>query len=365
MSIDDDAVVPSHYGNPFMEESRLRSGDAFTLLDWDVIAVSGADRAKLLHLISSQNFEVLAAGDSSEMLVLDAQGHIAHAAGVVVAAEQVWLLTEHGRGAALAEHIQRMTFMMRVETSVVDGTTIGLFTEVLPAELRDRAVAVWNDPWPLTAVGGAHYGVADADHPAFGSRRCVVVVPRSETERAIETLREAGLSAAGLSAWEAARVADWRSALSHEAAYSTLPHEVDWLRTAVHLAKGCYPGQETVAKLVNLGKPPRRLTFLYLEVEEDLPAVGSEVTLDGKPVGVLTSVARSVEDGPIGLALLKRQVPVSAVVQVGDAVASQVEIVGRAGKSSASPQQRPGTGLNSRRLGGPAPTMQAKSLGGK
>lgn len=123
----------------------------------------------------------------------------------------------------------------------------------------------------------------------------------------------------------------------------------------MHLDKGCYPGQETVAKLVNLGKPPRRLVFLYLEGgEEELPEPRTEVSLQGRSVGELTSVARAVDDYPVALALVKRNVPLDAVLTVGDFEASQVEIVGREGKSSASPQVRPGSGLSARRLGGAA-----------
>lgn len=235
------------------------------------------------------------------MLVLDAQGHVVHGSDVVVAEDAIWLITEQGRGAALIEHLKRMTFMMRVETVAVDSMAFGLMVTAaqLPDAFTHIATVVWQDPWPTTAPGGAHYGVKDADHPAFNSRRCVVVVPRGETEHAIETLLNAGLSAAGTQAWEAARVMDWRPSLSGEGSYSTLPNEVDWLRTAVHTEKGCYPGQETVAKLINLGKPPRRLTFLYLEGDEELPEPGTPVTVGGKPAGIVTSVARSVDDGRI------------------------------------------------------------------
>ena len=129
---------------------------------------------------------------------------------------------------------------------------------------------------------------------------------------------------------EALRVAAWRPRLGFETDHRTLVHEVDWLRSAVHLHKGCYRGQETVARVHNLGRPPRRLAFLHLDGSGHiLPARGSEVTLEGRSVGFLTSVARHYEDGPIGLALVKRNIPADAQLLIGDTAAAQTEIVAR------------------------------------
>jgi folate-binding protein YgfZ len=134
---------------------------------------------------------------------------------------------------------------------------------------------------------------------------------------------------AGTWASEALRVAAWRPRLGFETDHRTIAHEVDWLRTAVHLHKGCYRGQETIARVHNLGRPPRRLVFLHLDGSgHTLPERGGEVFADGeRPVGLLTSVARHHEHGPIGLALVKRNVPVEAVLTVGGVSASQEVVV--------------------------------------
>ena len=88
----------------------------------------------------------------------------------------------------------------------------------------------------------------------------------------------------GTWALEALRVAAWRPRLGHETDHRTIPHEVDWLRTAVHLTKGCYRGQETVARVHNLGRPPRRLVMLHLDGSgHGLPEQGADVLLDGPP----------------------------------------------------------------------------------
>ena len=133
---------------------------------------------------------------------------------------------------------------------------------------------------------------------------------------------------AGIWALEALRVAAWRPRLGFETDHRTIAHEVDWLRTAVHLHKGCYRGQETVARVHNLGRPPRRLAFLHLDGSgHTLPERGSAVLAGERPVGFLTSVARHYEDGPIALALLKRSTPVDAPLQAGGVGAAQEPIV--------------------------------------
>jgi hypothetical protein len=118
--------------------------------------------------------------------------------------------------------------------------------------------------------------------------------------------------------------------------HRTIPHEVGWIETAVHLNKGCYRGQETVARVHNLGHPPRRLVFLHLDGSVDrLPAHGDPVELagdepgdeHGATVGFTGSAARHYELGPIGLALVKRTVPVDATLLAGGVAAAQEVIV--------------------------------------
>ncbi len=88
--------------------------------------------------------------------------------------------------------------------------------------------------------------------------------------------------------------------------HRTIPHELGWIETAVHLTKGCYRGQETVARVHNLGHPPRRLVRLLLDGSEDrLPGHGDPVTADGTEVGFTGSAARHYELGPVALAVIK------------------------------------------------------------
>ena len=211
------------------------------------------------------------------------------------------------------------------------------------AALEETALFVWRDPWPGVSEGGATYTLRGIEHPARDWRRVIGVVEADKGGKLLAALERAGAAPAGMLAWEAARVAGWRPRVAFEVDERALPHELDWLRTAVHLNKGCYRGQETVAKLVNLGRPPRRLVELFLEGPVDeLPRTGDPVTSGGRKVGVVASAVRHPEDGPVALALVRRALDPEAVLDVGHFRAGQTLIVDPEGKSSASPAERPG-----------------------
>jgi folate-binding protein YgfZ len=130
-------------------------------------------------------------------------------------------------------------------------------------------------------------------------------------------LRDAGAEPIGMWAYEAIRVAQRRPRLHFETDHRTIPHEVGWIGPAVHLDKGCYRGQETVARVHNLGRPPRRLVRLLLGGESDvLPSPGTAVELDGRAVGFVGTAVQHYEWGPIALAVVKRTVPDDASLAV-------------------------------------------------
>lgn len=129
------------------------------------------------------------------------------------------------------------------------------------------------------------------------------------------------------------RVEQHRPRLGFETDHRTIPHELGWIGTAVHLQKGCYRGQETVARVQNLGKPPRRLVFLHLDGSEvHLPPNGAEIRLaddgpDGRKIGFVTTSVRHHELGPVALALVKRNVPVDARLMAEETAAAQETVV--------------------------------------
>lgn len=279
-----DAGVAAHYGSLFGEQRTLAAGQGFVDLSHrDVIAVTGPDRLTWLHSLTTQHLEALAPHTWTSALVLSPQGHVEHAFTGYDDGERFVAHTEPGAGEALRGFLDRMRFMLRVE--VVD--------------LGDQLACVWTPAGYELVERAALSSYAAAHGPACGTW-----------------------------AFEALRIERGEPRFGADTDARTIPNEVGWIPSAVHLEKGCYRGQETVARVHTLGRPPRRLTLLHLDgSEEHLPPHGVEVILDGRAVGFVGSSARHHELGPIALALLKRNVPVDATLLVDGVPAAQEVIV--------------------------------------
>ena len=358
--------LPSHFNWPSLEQEEFEEGRGLAWLGpIGVVEVRGEDRLSWLTTLSSQILDDLVPGASKELLLLDHNGRIEFAAGALDDGTSAWLLVEPQFAAGLTEYLNSMKFMLRVEVLDRSAEFTG-FARVLPASTAASAPAallpngsaaplpvvsgalVWTDPWPGVVEGGAQY--FQGSHPGSATRFQIIAVPRSEADGFVEGwLSSDDTSLVGLLAVEATRVAAWRPLVGSEVDDRTLPAELDWLRTAVHTNKGCYRGQESVARIINLGKPPRRLVFLQLDgsgADATTPVIpGLPVELDGRQVGEVTSVAEHYEMGPIALALVKRNLDVDAPLKVGGVDAKQELIVPIDGRSDHAPKERPGLGL--------------------
>lgn len=317
-----------HFGDPMIEQRKLSEGQAVSLMQTQgVITVSGEDRLTWLHSLLSQNLKNLAPGESAEALLLDPQGHIEQIIKIIDDGETSWLLVEISRTDALLNWLEKMVFRMKVRilNQTASFATLGTtFREPNLAAMSNNQPLIWVDKWPGVAAGGHRYSTRPVRYNWFEH-----IVRIDELEKILS-----GKSLAGTMAAEGLRVAAGRPKAPNEVDEKTLPHELDLLATAVHLTKGCYRGQETVAKVHNLGHPPRRLTFLHLDgSEHSLPDLGDQVRVQGeeKVRGKVTSVAQHFEMGPIALALISRSVPEDAPLEVvgknGTIAASQEVIV--------------------------------------
>lgn len=316
-------LVKEHYGNPTIEQRSLSEGEAVCLLETQgVISVSGVDRLSWLHSLLSQNLKNLQPGESAEALLLDPQGRIEQIIKVIDDSETTWLLVDAGKTESLLSWLQKMVFRMKVEivNRSADFVTVGAIKQI--AELAHTSLShplVWEDQWPGVVAGGYRYSNRAVDYSWFEH-----LVLRSDVEKAL-----AGKTLAGTMAADGLRVAAGRPKALNEVDEKSLPHELDLLSTAVHLSKGCYRGQESVAKVHNLGHPPRRLTFLHLDGSEHaLPDVGDEIRVPGdeRTKGKVTSAAQHFEMGPIALAVISRSVPEDI----------QLEVVGKHGVIAAT-----------------------------
>jgi hypothetical protein len=304
-----DQGVAAHYGNPHTEQRALVSGSGYVDLSHrGVVRVGGKERLSWLHSLLTQHLADLAPHAATEALLLDPQGRVEHALYLVDDGEATWAHVEPGTAPALVAFLNRMRFLLDVEPQDVTSEYAVVYEAGITDGTGSEPGAVVRTPVQLgEAAPGRELLLPRAALADFAAKRD---------------------HPAGMWAYEALRIAAHRPRAGLETDERSIPHELDWISTAVHLDKGCYRGQETVARVENLGHPPRRLVFLNLDgTPEHLPAHGDPVELDGRTVGVVTSSARHYELGPIALALVKRSVPVDAPLLAGGVAASQEVIV--------------------------------------
>lgn len=282
-----DAGVAAHYGSDLREQRALIAGEAFVDLSHrDVVTITGPDRLTWLHALTTQYFDGLKRGTSTTALLLSPTGHIEHVMYGVDDGETFWLHTEPGAAAALVEWLQKMVFMARVEI----------------AEVSDDYAIIWR------------HGTADQQYLSRSGEDSLggheVFLPRAE-------LAKLDGPAAGVWAYEALRIEAGQPRFGLDTDERAIPNELGWLGVGVHMDKGCYRGQETVARVHNLGRPPRRLVRLHLDGSVDrLPVHGDAVQAGEKQVGFIGSAARHHELGPIALAVVKRSVDPEAALEI-------------------------------------------------
>jgi folate-binding protein YgfZ len=283
-----------HFGEPNKEQRALAEGKAWAdLSHLSVIAISGEDRLKWLHDLTTQYLVDFGAGTWTSAMVLDPQGHVEYQFNVVDDGTVSYLVMDSQFVEGLSTYLNKMRFMLRVE--VRDAT---------------EDFAVMRAPGVANEIGGPF-----------------ALVPRVELEE-MKAAFDSTAMQVGTWALDAERVAAGRPRHGIDTDFKTIPNELGVLNGAVHMNKGCYRGQETVAKIYNLGKPPRRLVMLHLDGHAVvMPPSGTPVMNGEVQVGFLGTVARHHELGPIALAIVKRNTPVDAQLTVEGVAAAQQIIV--------------------------------------
>jgi len=279
-----------HFGEPNSEQKALAKGDGWADLSHrGVISITGKDRLTWLHALTTQHLEKLEVATWVDALILDVQGHVIDQLFLVDDGQSVWIHLEKERVTPVIEYLNKMKFMLEVE--VKD---------------ESEKYAVLRAPGIADAIGGPY-----------------ALVPRGELKETTDAFNKSHTQV-GIWALEAERVAAGRARLLFEVDHKSIPNELGFLNKSVHMNKGCYRGQETVAKVFNLGQPPRRLVLLHLDGSMvAMPEHGAKVFLDDKEVGFIGSLARHYELGPIALAIVKRNTPADAIL-ISENVAASI-----------------------------------------
>ena len=282
-----------HFGEPNSEQKALAKGNAWADLSHrGVISITGKDRLTWLHALTTQDLEKLQVATWVDALILDVQGHVIDQLFLVDDGNTTWLHTENSRTQEILDYLNKMKFMLEVDVKDESGN-----------------YSVLRAPGVADAIGGPY-----------------ALVPRNELKEKTEAFNKSHTQV-GIWALEAERVAAGRARLLFEVDHKSIPNELGFLNKSVHMNKGCYRGQETVAKVFNLGQPPRRLVLLHLDGSMvAMPEHGAKVFLDDKEVGFIGSLARHYELGPIALAVVKRNVALDATLICEGVTAAQEEL---------------------------------------
>jgi folate-binding protein YgfZ len=320
-----DHGVALHYGDPLGEQRRALRGAALVdRSNREVLAITGPDRLPWLHSICSQHVSDLREGEGAQSLVLSPNGHVEQHWIATELGDQLWLDTEPAASEEVLGYLLKMRFMKRVEPERVTASwaVLSLVGPQTDEVLAAAGLAV--PPQSAYASTPLPGGGFVRRMPDLGAPVVDLLVPRggrggadSGLEATARRLLDAGAGTAGTWTYDALRVGSMTPRLRFETDHRTIPHEVEWIGSAVHLNKGCYRGQETVARVHNLGKPPRRLVQLHLSGESDvLPVPGTPIEFGGRTVGFLGTAVHHHELGPVALAVIKRSLPDDAVLSV-------------------------------------------------
>ena len=313
-----DAGAIWHYGDPFGEQRAAEhSAVVVDRSHRGVIALTGADRQAWLHSLSTQHVADLPDGACTENLSLDGQGRVEDHWQQTELGAVSYLDTEPWRTEPLLAYLQKMVFWSDVKPAAAELAVLSLIGPRLADAPVLEALGILTLPTESTGLALAGGGFVRRLPSVPKQIELDLLVPRDQKDQWLARLESAGVRRAGNWAYEAHRVAALRPRLGVDTDDRTIPHEVGWIGSAVHLDKGCYRGQETVARVHNLGRPPRMLVLVHLDGSGERPATCDPLLVGGRTVGRLGTVVDHVDLGPIALALVKRGIPAETALTTG------------------------------------------------
>jgi tRNA-modifying protein YgfZ len=277
----------------------LRTGCGFVELnDWSSITATGADRQKFLNSFCTNDVKRLQPGDACEAFFTNVKGKIVGHGIISCRQDELVIIGVPDQSPTLIAHLDR--YLIREDVKLQDTTDqrchvlIAGRNAVVSDALRLLQGQMENVPViiPCKLVGSEHEKLIELSTP--------------KSPELVDALERAGGSPAD-SAFDAARIEAGTPLFKVDFDENNLPQEVGRGKEAISFTKGCYLGQETVARIDALGHVNQRIVGLQFTGRE-VPAVGTELTSAGAVVGRVTSSAYSPALGaPLALAMVRRE----------------------------------------------------------
>ena len=304
-----DAGAVWHYGDPFGEQRAAKNNSV--IIDRshsNILLITGKDRRYWLNSISSQYVSDLSNSMVTENLILSHHGHIENHWTQTELDKTIYLKTEPWKGTHLLNYLNKMIFWADIRVRFANMSVLSLLGPGIADSSVLKAIGIEKLPNKSKALqlskGGLVWRLPGKNI------RLDIIVPRNMSVEYIKKITKTGVRPAGIWTYESIRVESKYPRLNLDADKRTIPHELNWIgiagRGAVHINKGCYKGQETVARVHNLGKSPRMLVILHLAVNaNEYPTSGDLIKAKNYIVGRIGTVVEHFLYGPIALALIK------------------------------------------------------------
>ena len=291
------------FGDVTAEYLAVRSGAALVADYHDLVSVRGSDAESFLQGIVSQDVEALPEGGVSRSLLLGPEGKLRGVLWVLKGKDELLLVTDRGQGEALAAELGRYRFRVDAVIEPLSGEILGLWGPSSRTVL-EQADLFAPDGWERKGD------------------QLVACLPLGRLDRFLivgtggAALEAAGARRAGSLAVDAVRVEAGEPVMGRDLDHKTIPQESGLVPETVSFTKGCYLGQELVARIDSRGHVNRQLRGVVVGTNV-LPPEGAELFVETRPVGRITSVAESPTlRAPVGLALVRREVEVGDPVEI-------------------------------------------------
>jgi folate-binding protein YgfZ len=300
---------------------------AAELVGWSTVRVTGDDRTQLLHNLATNDVKRLTPGQGCETFFCDARGKLVAHAFVLVQPQEIWLLAEPGLGPKLASHFDR--YVIREDVQATDVSED--FRWLLIGGGESGGESAMNR-LAATAELPAWGHVAAVDGAAVPCERLVACplpwcggwLLAVKPDRRDDVLAALSLVACSEAAWQALRIESAWPLYGVDFDESNLPQEVGRDAAAINFRKGCYLGQETVARIDALGHVNQQLAKVRF-AGGGVPSAGAVLTLEGRPVGRVTSACWSPKhQAPLALAILRCEAAAAEVVINGNGIVATV-----------------------------------------